>query len=309
VRILVVGAGAIGGYLGGRLLQAGRDVTFLVRPRPAAELARIGLAIRSRFGDINLSSPPTISEHALKEPFNLLLLSSKAYDLSGAMASSRRRWRRTRPYCHCSMACDIWIRLGNASAKARVLGGQCVISATPDAHGRILHLNDTHSVTVGEQDGSRSARVEAIAAELSGTGFESHLSAAILQEMWEKWVFIAAGAGISCLMRASIGDIVSAGAADLATALFDECALIADANGFAPRSEFVERMRPMFAAPGSPLTASMVRDVERGAPTEADHILGDLLHRASAKADTRSLLRIAYAHVRAYEVRRARDQK
>ncbi|MBV8575349.1 MAG: oxidoreductase, partial [Acetobacteraceae bacterium] len=199
--------------------------------------------------------------------------------------------------------------LGERFGKARVLGGQCVISATLDADGRILHLNDTHSITFGEQDGSRSARAEAIAAELSGARFDSHLSATILQEMWEKWVFIAAGAGISCLMRASIGDIVSAGAADLATALFDECALIADANGFAPRSKFVERMRPMFAAPGSPLTASMLRDVERGAPTEADHILGDLLHRASAKAETRSLLRTAYAHVRAYEVRRARDQK
>ena len=59
MRILVVGAGAIGGYFGGRLLQAGRDVTFLVRPRRASELASAGLVIKSPNGDVTLKNPPT----------------------------------------------------------------------------------------------------------------------------------------------------------------------------------------------------------------------------------------------------------
>jgi 2-dehydropantoate 2-reductase len=143
---------------------------------------------------------------------------------------------------------------------------------------------------------------------LSGTRFDARLSEAILQEMWEKWVFIATAAGITCLVRAAIGDIVAAGAAELATGLFDECAAIAAAQGFAPRPEFLERTRPMLTAAGSPLTASMLRDIERGVPIEADHILGDLLGRGGAKRKAGSLLNIAFRHVKAYELRRARNQ-
>lgn len=105
-----------------------------------------------------------------------------------------------------------------------------------------------------------------------------------------------------------IGDIVAAGAADLAAALLDECAAIATAQGFPPRPEFLERTRSMFTAPGSPLTASMLRDIERGAPIEADHILGDLLGRGGANRNAGSLLNIALRHVKAYEARRARNQ-
>lgn len=189
-----------------------------------------------------------------------------------------------------------------------VLGGQCVISAALDADGRIRHLDDAHSLSFGERDGVRSARVEAIASVLSDARFGARLSAAILQEMWEKWVFIASGAAITCLMRATIGDIVAAGAAELATRLLDEGTAIATTQGFPPRPEFLARVRPMFTAPGSPLTASMLRDIERGGPIEADHILGDLLGRSGTNAGAALLLDIAFRHAKAYEARRAREQ-
>lgn len=188
-----------------------------------------------------------------------------------------------------------------------VVGGQCLISAALDPDGRVLHLSDTHSLSFGERDGSRSARVEAIASVLSGARFEARLSDAILQEMWEKWVFIAASAGITCLMRAAIGEIVVAGAGDLATGLFGERAAIATAQGFPPRSEFLERTRRMLTTAGSPLTASMLRDIERGTQIEADHILGDLLRRGGTNGNAGSLLNMAFRHVKAYEARRARS--
>jgi 2-dehydropantoate 2-reductase len=119
-------------------------------------------------------------------------------------------------------------------------------------------------------------------------------------------LFIATGAGITCLMRAAIGDIVAAGAADLVTRLLEECAAIAVAEGYPPRQPSLERARAAFTAPGSLLTASMLRDIEARSPTEGDHILGDLLRRA-AKPEERSLLRIAHAHVKAYEARRGRE--
>src|SRR5208282_4889020 len=87
MHILVVGAGAIGGYFGGRLLEAGRDVTFLVRERRAAALKKTGLSIRSPAGDVDFPAPPTVTADALRGPFDLILLSCKAYDLEGAIDS------------------------------------------------------------------------------------------------------------------------------------------------------------------------------------------------------------------------------
>jgi 2-dehydropantoate 2-reductase len=251
MRVLVVGAGAIGGYFGGRLLEAGRDVTFLVRPRRAAELARTGLVIRSQFGDVDLPVPPMVTEDTLREPFDIVLLSCKAYDLDDAMAA----------FAPAVGPQTVILPLLNGirhldALKARfganhVLGGQCLISAVLDPNGHIVHLSDSHSLSFGERDGLRSAHVEAIAAVLSSAGFEARPSEAILQEMWEKWVFIATAAGITCLMRASVGDIVAANGAGLATALLEECAAIAARAGFPPRENSLQRSRALFTTPGS----------------------------------------------------------
>jgi 2-dehydropantoate 2-reductase len=307
MRVLVVGAGSIGGYFGGRLLEAGRDVTFLVRSRRASELARTGLAIRSPVGDVNLPAPPTMAAEGLSEPFDLVLLSCKAYDLAGAInafAPAVGPDTAILPLLNGMRHLDL---LEARFGAERVLGGQCLISAALDGEGRILHLNETHMLSFGERDGARSWRVEAIAAELSGARFEARLSQRILPEMWEKWVFIATGASVTCLLRASIGDIVAAGAADLATSLLDECAAIAARQGFAPSEAAMQRSRAMFTAPGSALTASMLRDIERGAPIEAEHVVGDLLRRGGKETEASSLLRTAYLHLKAYEARRVRE--
>jgi 2-dehydropantoate 2-reductase len=308
MRVLVVGAGAIGGYFGGRLLEAGRDISFLVRPRRAAELARTGLVICSQLGDVDQSTPPTVTADTLRQPFDLVLLSCKAYDLDDAMASFAPAVGPETVILPLLNGMRHLDALEERFGANHVLGGQCLISAALDPNGRILHLSDTHSLSFGERDGSRSARVEAVASELTGARFDARLSEAILQEMWEKWVFIATSAGITCLMRTAIGDIVAADGADLALMLLEECAAIATAQGFAPCPEFLLRTRPMFTTAGSPLTASMLRDIERGAPIEADHILGDLLRRGGAGSNPNSLVNIAFRHVKAYEARRARNQ-
>jgi len=306
MRVLVVGAGAIGGYFGGRLLQAGRDVTFLVRPRRAAQLATKGLVIRSRFGDADLPSPPTVTAEALRAPFDLVLLSCKAYDLPDAaqsLAPAVAANTAILPLLNGMRQIDFLTARFSENA---VLGGLAVISTTLEAAGRIVHLNDMHTMAFGERDGARSPRIEAVAAALSGAGFDAQLSDNIVQEMWDKWVFIAATAGITCLMRAAVGDIVAAGASGLGAALLDECCAIAAAQGFAPRAADVARMREVLTAPGSTFAASMLRDIEGGGPIEADHIIGDLTRRAGTPREA-PLLRIAEANLRAYEARRTRQ--
>jgi 2-dehydropantoate 2-reductase len=307
MRILVVGAGAVGGYFGGRLLEASQGVTFLVRKRRAAELASAGLIVRSRFGDVAVPQPPTILAENLHAAFDLVLLSCKAYDLEGAIESFAPAVGADTAIVPLLNGMKHLDRLEERFGAARVLGGQCVIGSVLKPDGQIVHLNESHTLSFGERDGSSSARVKAIAAAFAGARFEARLSEAILQEMWEKWVFIATGAGITCLMRATIGDIVAAGGADLAAKLLDECAAIAAGEGFPPRVSSIERTRATFMAAGSSLTASMFRDIEQGSPIEADHIIGDLLRRGHEMAGSSMLLRIVYAHLKAYEARRARE--
>jgi 2-dehydropantoate 2-reductase len=307
MRILVIGAGALGGYFGGRLLAAGRDVTFLVRARRAEELAKSGLVIRSPVGDASIPAPPTVTAEKLDRPFDLILLSCKAYDLEGAIQSFAPAVGPDTAILPVLNGLAHIDALSTRFGRQSVLGGQCLISATLDDAGRIVHLNDSHLLSFGELDGERSPRVEAIAATFNHGGFDPHLSTEILQEMWEKWVFIAAAAGATCLMRASFGDIVNAGAGEVSAGMFDECCAIAAANGHKPREAAVARSRAMFTSPTSPLMASMVRDIERGARIEADHVVGDLLRRGGKAADNYPLLKIALAHLKSYEVRRARE--
>jgi len=307
MRILVVGAGAIGGYFGGRLLEAGQDVTFLVRARRAAELANWGLEIRSPNGDVAIPTPPTVLAADLREAFDLILLSSKAYDLDGAIndvAPAVGPQTLILPLLNGMRHLDL---LDARFGPAHVLGGLCMISTTLESGGRVTHFNTLDTLAFGERDGLLSARVEAIAEVFARASFHLRLSECILQEMWEKWVFIAALAGITCLMRATVGDIVASGAAGFTVELLDECAAIAAAHGYAPRAESLERSRDVLTREGSPMVASMFRDIERGAPVEVEHMMADLLRRGEAQDIPAPTLRTACAHLRAYEVRRLRE--
>ena len=305
MRILVVGAGALGGYFGGRLLEAGVDVTFLVRPRRALQLAQSGLQIRSAFGDAVLKSPPYIERDAIAEPFDLVIVACKAYDLESAMeafAPAVGSQTAILPLLNgIRHVQDLSTRFG----AQHVLGGMCMISTVLDSDGSVRHLNDIHTLMFGELDGRHSDRVAQFEAACVTAKFDGRCSLEILQIMWEKWIFIAAAAGITCLMRATVGDIVGAGAGDLAMALFEECAAIAAQNGFAMSPAAVERARRILTEAGSPWSASMYRDILRGAPTEGDHVLGDLIRHAVGSS-AGQLLRAADAHVRAYEIGRAR---
>lgn len=300
MRVLVIGAGAIGGYFGGRLLEAGRDVTFLVREARAARLRDTGLLIRSPHGDVTLPDPPLVTADELGAPFDLVLLSCKAYDLDGAMESFAPAVGSETVIVPLLNGMRHLDSLDARFGRDRVLGGLSHISVSLDEAGAVLHLNDIHSLAYGERDGSLSDRVRAIEGVMQGAKIDARASDDILQDMWEKWMFIATLAGITCLMRSSVGTIVAAGGAELGLALFDECSRIGQGAGHAPRPAFLDRSLSVLTAAGSDLKASMLRDIERGARTEVDHILGDLRARRG-NADGTSLLDAAWVHLKAYE--------
>jgi 2-dehydropantoate 2-reductase len=305
MRILVVGAGAIGGYFGGRMLQAGRDVTFLVRPRRASELASAGLVIKSPNGDVTLKNPPTVQADKLAEKFDVVLLSCKAFDLEDAIKSFAPAvgpQTAIIPLLNGMLHLDV---LDHKFGAERVLGGLCAIAVTLNEHREVVQLQPMQSLNFGERDGKLSERVRAIADIMASGKFGSVASEHIIQEMWEKWVFLASLAASTCLMRTSVGNILaSPGGRDFILGMLDECSAVAAAEGYPPRAPFLERTRGMLTAEGSQMTASMFRDIKAGAPVEADHVIGDLLARGDAGKIPVPKLRIAYTHLKAYERQR-----
>ena len=305
MRILVVGAGAIGGYFGGRLLQAGRDVTFLVRPRRATELAAAGLVIKSPNGDVTLKNPPTVQAEKLTERFDVVLLSCKAFDLDDAIKSFAPAvgpQTAIIPLLNGMLHLDL---LDGKFGPERVLGGLCTIAVTLNEHREVVQLTPMQSLNFGERDGRLSDRVRAIAKIMASGKFGAVASEHIVQEMWEKWVFLASLAASTCLMRTSVGNILAApGGKDFILGMLDECSEVAAAEGYAPRAPFLERTRGVLTAEGSQMTASMFRDVKAGAPVEADHVIGDLIARGDAAKVPVPRLRTAYTHLKAYEKQR-----
>jgi 2-dehydropantoate 2-reductase len=308
MRVLVVGAGAIGGYFGGRMLQAGQDVTFLVRPRRAAELAGAGLVIKSPNGDVTLKNPPALQADKLDEKFDVVLLSCKAFDLDDAIKSFAPAvgpQTSIIPLLNGMLHLDV---LDQKFGRERVLGGLCAIAVTLNERREVVQLAPMQSLTFGERDGKMSGRVRAIAEVFASGKFGAVASEHIIQEMWEKWIFLATLAASTSLMRTSLGNILAApGGKDFVLGVLDECIGIATAEGYGPRAPFLERSRNTLTDEGSQLTASMFRDIKAGAPVEADHVIGDLIARGDGAKVPVPRLRTAYTHLKAYEKQRGKD--
>lgn len=309
MRILIVGAGAIGGYIGARLLDSGHDVTFLVRPARAEQLQSHGLTVKSALGDVHIPSPPWVLKTHITRPYDLILLSCKAYDLEAAMDDFAGAVGLATIILPLLNGMRHLEQLKRRFHPRNVLGGQCRISVDRDVCGVILHHNPVSHIVFGELDRAQSARTLAIVDALyCGPAFQAQPSDRIVQQMWEKWVLIATGAGITCLMRAALGDINAAGGVHLIVHLLDECAAIADEAGHPLSHATRQTYMDVLTEPGSTLVASALRDVERGARTEADHILGDLLERrASAPREGISLLALGFMHLKTYDARVRRE--
>jgi 2-dehydropantoate 2-reductase len=305
MRFLVLGAGAVGGYFGGRLAEAGRDVTFLVRGPRAAQLAEHGLPVASPLGDFRVRVKTATAER-VGGPYDVVLLTAKHYDLDGAIAvitAGMGPDSAVLPLLNGLVHLD---RLDSAFGAGRVLGGVAYVGASLLPDGSIRHHNRLSGIAFGERDGRISERARAIEAAFTGTPVSAPASDNILLEMWEKFVMIGAMAGMNCLMRGTVGEIVAtADGAALMLAALAECRAVAAASGFAPRPQAEARVEAMLTEPGSVNNASMRQDLEAGRRTEADAILGDMIRRADGLGIATPLLRAAWCHLQVHENRLA----
>ena len=303
MRMLVVGAGSTGGYFGGRLAQAGRDITFLVRPARAQLLRTNGLQIVSPHGDFAIE-PRLVTAGGIGESFDLILLAVKAFalkaaleDLAPAVGPGTMILPLLNGMRHMELLCA---RYGEQA----VVGCVCKISTVVDERDRIVQLSTLQNISYGERDGSVSARMGLVDTFMQGAGFDTRLSSTITRDMWEKWVLLSTLGAATCLMRGNIGEIVAAqGGADFVLRLIDEVTCVAVASGVPPSDKFLLEAKTQLTAKGSPFAASMYRDLQRGNRIEADQIVGDLLLRGKNAGVATPLLAAAYTHLDVYQRR------
>ena len=305
MRILVLGAGGVGGYFGGRLAEGGANVTFLVRPRRRAQLAEKGLLIESGFGDLSLPVK-TIGAGEIESPYDLVLLSCKAYDLGDAMdaiAPAIGPDSMVLPVINGLRQVEL---LQERFGENNVFGGVCYAGASLDPDtGVITHFGGFHRIPFGELDGSMTPRAEAVAALGGQVKFDFELRTDIMQAMWDKFAGQGTLSSANILTRSVVGDITKApsGRAFLG-AVLAEGGAVGAAWGHPMSVETVNFYESLFDTPDSPFATSMLRDVEDGKPTEGDHIVGDLVRRAAEKGIDVPILRCANTALQTYEAKR-----
>lgn len=308
MKILVLGAGAVGGYFGGRLADGGADVTFLVRDRRRQQLIANGLRVTSPLGDI-ARPVQALTADELSPMYDLVLLTCKAYDLESSMASIAPAIGAQTVIVPLLNGLAHLERLDERFGRARVLGGTCLIDSTLAADGRVVHGGRLQRLVFGERDGSRTARADAFAAALARTVIDWEQSPAIVQTMWDKITFLAALATGTCLFRGNVREIVAApgGREAMARALAANVEIAAK-EGFPIGAAALEFARDRLTDPQGLQSASMMRDLESGGRIEADHIIGWLLERARRHGVDDTMLSLAFTHLKTYEQRRAANR-
>jgi 2-dehydropantoate 2-reductase len=310
MRILVLGAGGTGGFFGGRAAQAGVDVTFLVRPARAALLREKGLRIKSKEGT-DVIQPKLVTADAPGGPYDVIILSCKAYDLDGAIESIRPAMEQNPkavvlPILNGMRHFDA---LDAAFGKERVLGGLCQVTATIGAEGEIVIMGPYGAIVFGERDGGLSERGEAIRKALEPASFKTRLSDNIYQDVWEKYTFLSALAASTCLMRGSVGEIVrAAGGEHFMRGLLMEINSVAQGHGYGMRPNAEAAAVNTLTDPASNITASMFRDLRQGGRIEGEHLIGDMVERATKLGLKTPYLRTAYTHIQVYLAQQASKQ-
>ena len=306
MRILVVGAGATGGYFGGRLAQAGRDVTFLVREGRARTLRERGLRIVG-LGEQTVLEPKLVTASTIEGPYDLVLLTVKESGLLGAvddLAPAVGPDTLIVPVLNGMRQIDVLVERFGEEA---VLGGIAYVMTTIDADGDILRLADMHRLTYGRRDGRVDAKVQAVHAALSDAGFDTALSERILAAMWSKWTFIASLGAVCVLGGGTVGEVAAVpGGTALAEAVLGEAASVAQAAGQPVLDKELDAYRSMLTKQGSDDTSSLFRDLSAGLPVEAEQIFGDLVARAEAFGLAVPSLAAATVRLRVHNARAAK---
>lgn len=302
-RILFLGAGALGGYFGARMTAGGADVTLLVRPGRQAQLSA-GLRIESPLGDATIPVRTTTAQDGA-EPYDIIVLTNKAYGLNGALESIAPFVGERTAICPLLNGIAHFDAIETQFPGATVLGGVAHIPAEMRSDGSILHRGDLQRITVGPRGGRGAEAAECLVEAAKAGGIDALYSDHIDQDLWDKWVFLASLAAGTCLMRGDVGQICrTEHGKSFMEQVLGECMAVAKAEGSAPGDKQATFYRNQLLNSEGTFKASMLTDLEAGNPTEADHILGDMILRARSHGIPTPMLAAAMTHMQVYAARR-----
>jgi 2-dehydropantoate 2-reductase len=308
VKILILGAGAVGGYFGARLHQSGADVTFLLREPRATKVKQEGLVVKSPKGDATLPVK-VVTRGDDGGPYDIVILACKAYDLESAMASIAPAVGPGTTIVPMLNGLAHLAALDKKFGAEKVAGGLARIGGMLGPSGEVVHTSPFAGVSFGERDG-KAARdsLKALDVACKKAGIEGGLNGNINQDLWDKWIMLTSLAAMCCTLRGNTADIMAADEGEaLMSETVGECRKVAAAEGFDPGDKGIANLKTYLTARGSGFAASMLGDLERGGPIEGRHVIGEMLGRAHKFGIAAPNLRMAYAVVQAYEARRARD--
>lgn len=302
MRFLVLGTGSVGGYVGIRLVEAGLPVTFLVRQHRIKQLKSVGLSLKSAKGGWH-GMVDCVERSSIEQPFDVIILACKAFDLDQALHAITPAVGRDTVIIPFLNGMSHLRVIRDNFPLSKVWGGVAHIAVTNQSPNHIIHLNELQNFCLGPLEKADIAEdVFETMSVAEGPSFELQYNANIIEQMWEKWVFLATLAGITCTMRQDIGTILDTRhGATLIRELFAECCAIAAAEGTemsASAKEFYSE--PLFT-PGSKLTSSMLRDIQSGRRTEHAHIISDLIDRARSRGLPTPILTLCLTHLEAYD--------
>ena len=303
MKILIVGAGGIGGYFGAKLINAGADITFLLREKRHQLIQAQGLAIETPKGSFTVQ-PKSVTASQLEPIYDLIILAPKAFDLENSLRSLDKAINQgvLLPFLNGLSHVET---LDKLFGKARVMGGVAHIAAMITDTGAVKQLTDLNMLTVGPRAPEHEALAKDFIALCKQADFNSAYSENIEQVLWDKWVFLATLAGMTTSCLGSVGEIVSTPyGKELTLAMYEECCSIAKAAGYAigelPRRKAIE----MLTKEGSPFTASMLRDLISGQKTEHEHILGQMIKKGEENHIGCQLLKMAYTEIAVKQMKR-----
>jgi len=288
MRIGVIGPGAVGGYFGGLLAQAGQDVTFLARPLRAESLHRDGLVIKSVYGDVRVQ-PQVTTEARDLDGCEVILITLKNYHLDAAwkdIVKAMAKGAMALPLQNGVVHID---RFRAAFGAEHVLGGSCYIETTLDANGHILQTSEVRDIVYGplldpEQRGQGFNQVlSRLQDAFTAAGIPAFCREPILREMWKKYVFLCAFSGVTAATRSAIGVALdNQESAALYVGLVEELLAVARAHGIGLADRMREALLERALTLDPLMTSSLHRDLEKGSPLELDSLQGALVEMAEA---------------------------
>ncbi|WP_409305572.1 ketopantoate reductase family protein [Peribacillus sp. SCS-155] len=301
MRILVVGAGAIGGYFGGRLVEKNKNVTFLVRENREKQLKNDGLSIKSVHGEFK-TEVKTLKSGEFAQPFDVIILSVKSYHLQTTLSDIKRYVHRDTMILPLLNGIEHIQTLKEEFSENQILGGLCFIETTLDENGSIIQSSPIHEMVFGELYKEDSERITHLEDLLSGTNATIRKSNNIIQEMWNKYMFISVFSGVTTMFRSSIGPIREEQSGDaFIKDLVDEIGTIMRAAGAPIQIGVEEEQIKKIQSMGYKMKSSMLRDMEKGLSTEAEHIHGYLLTLANKHEILAPKLLSIYTNLQIYE--------